>query len=230
MSEDTNSSEISPKSNQPGGSNITQNEMLHNMQKLFLEALRHREQDIIRFLAILGPALAGYVWLLKEYYNEQIGLQTLIIGKIGIILILLCGAWYAITLGYNFRSILMQIAKIESALGITQFTLKKWPRKPKDFYDEPCYPPEIIKVFWFAFLIGIGVVGIDLDWFYKNNLGCCCCIPDIHRNLIAGFTPTIVSIIALIIGIKAPNRYKEKLIKLANEEDKEGEKWNFNKE
>jgi hypothetical protein len=37
---------------------------LESMHKLLLEALRHREQEIVRYLAILGPALGGFVWLL----------------------------------------------------------------------------------------------------------------------------------------------------------------------
>jgi len=42
-----------------------QRAMLENMHKTFLEALRHREQEILRYIAILAPALAGFIWLLK---------------------------------------------------------------------------------------------------------------------------------------------------------------------
>ncbi len=39
---------------------------LGNMHQLFLEALRHREQEIFRYLAILGPALGGFMWLIQS--------------------------------------------------------------------------------------------------------------------------------------------------------------------
>lgn len=36
------------------------------IHKLLLEALRYREQEIFRYLAIPGPALGGFVWLLHS--------------------------------------------------------------------------------------------------------------------------------------------------------------------
>ena len=44
---------------------------VENMHKTFLEALRHREQEILRFIAILAPALGGFIWLLNEVNLES---------------------------------------------------------------------------------------------------------------------------------------------------------------
>lgn len=37
-----------------------------NFHQLMLHALRQREQDVLKFVAILAPALAGFVWLTRE--------------------------------------------------------------------------------------------------------------------------------------------------------------------
>jgi len=138
-------------------------EAVRNMHRLFLEALRHREQEIIKYVAILVPALAGFVWLLK--YKED--LLVFCCGTVGVILALLLGAIYALALGYNYRYITLQLAKFESdrCLGICQHILNDWHRSPEQFAKEyvnrqkpRCDPPEIIKVSWIAFLIGIGAV------------------------------------------------------------------------
>lgn len=42
--------------------------VLENMYRLFLEALRHREQEIFHYLTILGPALGSFGWIL--YYRS----------------------------------------------------------------------------------------------------------------------------------------------------------------
>jgi hypothetical protein len=41
-------------------------DVLKSMHGALLEALRHREQEIFSYLAILVPALAGFVWLLQQ--------------------------------------------------------------------------------------------------------------------------------------------------------------------
>lgn len=38
--------------------------VLQNTHKLLLEALRHREQEIFRYLGILVPTFGGFIWLL----------------------------------------------------------------------------------------------------------------------------------------------------------------------
>ncbi len=100
--------------------------VLADMHKLFLEALRQREQDIIRYLAILGPSLAGYIWLLRN--SHRIGYDVFAIGTVGIIFVLLIGAIYSLALGYNYRYITIQLAKLESKMGIGDFILDGWPR------------------------------------------------------------------------------------------------------
>jgi hypothetical protein len=138
---------------------------LENMHKLFLEALRHREQEIVPYLAIIGPALGGFVWLLSRTDEPEV----FVVGTIGVLFLLLVGAIYSLALGYNYRYITLELAKLEEKLGITNAMLRGWPRDAEAFRrryvvcpDIPilrsipwCTPPEVIKVFWLAFLVAM---------------------------------------------------------------------------
>ena len=144
--------------------------VIENMHKIFLEALRHREQEILRFLAILAPALGGFIWLLKLYSDSNDKPVVFVAGTLGVLFLLMVGAVYSLALGYNFRTIIHQLATLESenCLNIDKFILESWPRETKDFKKYIfgtipwCDPPEIIKVFWVAFtivIIGVTSVG-----------------------------------------------------------------------
>jgi hypothetical protein len=132
---------------------------LENMHKLLLEALRHREQEIFRYLAILGPALGGFVWLLHSAKGE-VNLFT--VGTMGVLFLLFLGTIYSLALGFNYRYIVLELAKLEAVLQIRDAMLIGWPRFRQAFLDRYrlwrlpwCTPPEIIKIFWLAFLAGI---------------------------------------------------------------------------
>ena len=140
--------------------------VLENMHKLFLEALRHREQEIFRYLAILGPALGGFMWLLQIDAEKKI----FVMGTISVILLFLLGGIYCLALGYNFRYITLQLAKLESILKVKDSILVGWPKSPEDFIERYrllwgipwCTPPEIINVFWWAFSMGISGVTLTV--------------------------------------------------------------------
>ena len=104
--------------------------VLENTHKLLLEALRHREQEIFSYLAIIGPAIGGFFWLL-QHRNSDPGLFTL--GTMGVLLLLFFGAVYTLALGYNYRYITFQLAKLEVRLGIKGFMLKGWPRSKQEW-------------------------------------------------------------------------------------------------
>ena len=144
--------------------------------RLFLEALRYREQEVFRYLAILGPALGGFLWLLTKFPRE-IGLEMFCAAAIGLQGILLFGAWYVAALGYNYRYLTFQLSKEEQAFGVAGTVLGAWPRTPEQWKERTklghyapwfreslcprlhnlswCFPPEIICVFWWAFVASI---------------------------------------------------------------------------
>jgi len=154
-----------------------QRRAVENMHNTFLEALRHREQEILRFIAILAPALGGFLWLLKEVdLKSEKGPFIFTIGTLCVLFLLWVGAVYSIALGYNFRYVTFQLAKLELpfCLNIKEFTLDKWPRSLNKFkkyifkFIPWCEPPEIIKVFWLAFVMAIlGVMGIA--WYFLST-------------------------------------------------------------
>jgi len=185
---------------------------VQNMHQAFLEALRHREQEVLRYLAILGPALSGFVWLLMLDLSKPQMPTVFATGSLGVILLLLLGAVYSLSLGYNYRYLTLQLAKLERKLEIEQYVLEGWPRSRRQFlaryrlarsiprrlrrclfgsfkrratyrrllHKPWCTPPEIIKVFWWAFLVamvGVTVVASiyrpDMAvWFSLALLSC----------------------------------------------------------
>ena len=213
---------------------------LQDMHKLFLEALRHREQEILHYLAFLGPAIGGFVWLLYVGANTgsasatQTGPQPtlspglFVVGASSVLLLLLLGAIYSLALGYNYRYITLQLAKLEAMLQITQYTLEAWPRSRRQFisryrmstsiprcvrrwlfgrlstraayrrvHDKAwCTPPEIIKVFWWAFLLAM--IGVSA-------------VASVYRpTTMFGVIP-VLFICLVIGGMVVPRHYGEKL-------------------
>ncbi len=178
-----------------------------DMHRQFLEALRQREQDIIRFLAILGPALAGFIWLLRDKNGH--GEDIFFVGTVGVILLLLIGAIYAVALGYNYRYITLQMAKIDCKMKIRSYVLAAWPRKIEDFRKVYCDPPEIIKVFWISFLVVIAGVATTGIFFTNHCLYQCILI--------------LFGLVSLAVGLLLPFHYGCKLTRLCNREE-EGKK------
>jgi len=152
-------------------------ETLTKMQGLLLEALRHREQEIFRYLGILVPAITGFAWLVwaaVSYSSSDEGHAAatavpapfFAAGTVGVLLILFFGAIYSLALGYNYRYITLELAKLETILGIKDAVLVGWPRSREGFRDRYmllgcipwCTPPDMIRVFWWTFLIFIAAV------------------------------------------------------------------------
>jgi len=194
-------------------------EALGNMHQLLLDALRHREQEIFRYLAILGPAMGGFVWLLyagsaievktdaagQAVTSHELGLSVFVVGTISVLLLLLLGTVYSLALGYNYRYITLQLAKLEALLGIKEHMLKHWPKSRKDFLERYklgcctpwCTPPEIIKVSWWAFLAGIGGVTLAACLYRPETVVLAVVIP--------------VGAVAFLVGLLAPWHFGKKL-------------------
>ncbi len=204
-----------------------QREAVENMHKTFLEALRHREQEILRYIAILAPALGGFVWLLNKVdVKSENGLFIFTVGTLGILLLLFVGAMYSLTLGYNFRYVTLQLAKMESGfcLNIKEFILESWLRTATEWVEKykkkRCSPPEIINVFWLSFIIAkIFVLLMSIIFLIINQ----------KNTWIQMWLPILfISVIGLICVIVAwwcaPSYYGKRLYKMCKEE-KKANKW-----
>ena len=211
-----------------------------------LEALRHREQEIFQYVAILIPALGGFAWLI---YNP-VGIFLFTSGTVGVLFLLFLGVLYSLNLGYNYRYITLQLAKLEVHLGIKDSMLIGWVKTPQEFIDHYklscvsschpklcgllryfklcgrpwCTPPGIIKVFWCAFLAGILGVTIaasihTLSNFCKTNP-----IIPIIEVVIAMIIIVIMGIASFMFGLWLPRHYGDKLNALCRDDLNHG-KW-----
>ncbi len=108
-------------------------------------------------------------------------------------------------LGYNYRYIVLELAKLETVLKIKDVMLIGWPRSPQDFLSryKRCTPPEIIKVFWWAFLGMIALVTTIA-----------CCFSDKLRVLIV-----LYGLVCFGAGLRwFPIYYGDKLRKICEQE------------
>jgi hypothetical protein len=130
------------------------NVALENLHRSLLDSLRKREENILQFIAILGPALGGYFWLIARMYDKN-DMESFFIGTVSIIFFLSVGLHYSVALGFGFRAFQLQIKKLESNFEIQDQILIAWQK------SQICYePPEIIKVFTISFLMAICAITV----------------------------------------------------------------------
>jgi len=208
------------KTDHKGNLNDDQRRAVENMHKTFLEALRHREQEILRFIVILAPALGGFIWLLNLESKNVTFIFT--VGTLGILFLLLVGALYSLALGYNFRYVTFQIAKMESdyCLNIKEFMLNSWERTAdewaKKYKKKRCFPPEIIKVFWLSFVIAKVLIVLAATFFLHTKC------ENMMRQICMIISGGLFCIV--IAALIAPFYYGRKLYNMCYSEKKEG-KW-----
>lgn len=71
---------------------MAESSIAETMHEALLEALRHREQEIFSYLAILVPALGGFLWLLLHRSAAgNSGDLALFAGTLGTLLLLFLG-------------------------------------------------------------------------------------------------------------------------------------------
>ena len=198
-----------------------QRKAVENMHKTFLEALRHREQEILRFLAILAPSLGGFIWLLTLDFNKGMNSIVFTIGTLGVLLFLLLGAIYSLTLGYNFRYVTLQLAKMESdfCLNIKEYILESWLRTSNEWVEKynkkRCSPPEIISVFWLSFII-VKIFVVLMSVIFLIN----------QKNMrIQILSISVIGIACVIVAFWfVPSYYGKKLYEMC-EKEKKANKW-----
>jgi hypothetical protein len=135
-----------------------------------------------------------------------------VFGTLGVLLMLFLGATYSLSLGYNYRYITFQLAKIECFLDIDKAILQGWPRSPEKFrrYTPRCLPPEIIKFFWYAFLVGTVLVTSAAIWTLSCQKG--------NANPKAAILVLVVGISCLFGGVVIPWHFGRKFRNLVQVE------------
>ncbi len=177
------------------------NALLADFHRLMIEALRLREQDVFRYIAILAPALAGFIWLLA---SKEVAKPVFAAGTVGVVLLLCVGALYAVALGYNYRYVTLQLAKLRTKLEISDYALSVWPADAKTFgkkHGRWCSPPEVIRVFWLTFLTFM--IGVTAAAWTIRELPC---------------EAVIICVLALLLSFLSPAFYGSKLQDTCDEE------------
>jgi len=111
-----------------------QEDILLSLHKLHSEALRKREQDVLQLIVLLATTYGGFSWIVTAWAKKVIDIQNINLQEVYafiiiialIVLVLALGAYHTIVLGYNYRSTLLQLRKIEKSLGINSVILNKW--------------------------------------------------------------------------------------------------------
>jgi len=138
-----------------------QQEALLNMQQQYLEALRSRENEVLQFILILASALGGFSWLMVKLLEGQSvsfnnTVYAFIFGTLAILLLLFLGAAYTLALGYNYRSVLLQLKKVEEKLEIKESVLQAWSKINCKYKL-----PEILKQFYMTYILGMVLVALS---------------------------------------------------------------------
>lgn len=97
---------------------------LASHHKVLLEAMRARENEIVKFLGIMLPAVGGLAYLFAK--QREILPEAFIVGIIIVQFLFCWGMNYALVLSYNYRCLQAQIKILESAANIDAAVLKKW--------------------------------------------------------------------------------------------------------
>ena len=149
---------------------IVREEALLNMQKLYLEALRSRESEVLQFIVVLATGLGGFAWAMGKIITGGISLENHLASFVAIIfsilLLLMLGAMHALALSYNYRSIILQLRKLEIALHVEEVVLDEWRN-----IECNMKPPEIIYQFYTAYIWGIMLVVLSSSYvMYAYNI------------------------------------------------------------
>jgi hypothetical protein len=160
---------------------------------ILLEALRHREQDFLRYLVILVTALGAFLFGVSGVNGKRFDADIQLIISVLSSSALLVGSWYCLALGYNYRCLTVQVAKIEAFLGLTGSVLVSWPRTRKEFQTRfefehrcPCFnrltfglfseklflePPAVISPFYRSCLVGSVLIAVATGWLIPSAWG-----------------------------------------------------------
>ena len=133
---------------------------LLNMQEQYLQALRSRESEVLQFITLFVSALGGFAWVLERAYSQQGNISSealyyYIPTIMAILLILTLGATHTLALGYNYRSVVLQLRNVERKLDVESVILKEWIETSQKYKFKL---PEMLKVFFVAYCLGIILV------------------------------------------------------------------------
>jgi len=132
----------------PGDGITVEDQATLDLHKIMLDAMRSRESEILHFIGFFLPAIVGFFaigWL--KGGESAVPTKILLPAVSAVtILILFFGAWYALTLSYNYRYIQLVTWSLQEHLRVVRFQ-PDW--KPKLFKPGNLqflnFAPEILR-------------------------------------------------------------------------------------
>jgi len=160
------------------GSTLGKNSLAESLHRLFLESMETRYSDILRFLALIIPALSGFIYVASLYESAEASqkpILTFFFVTIAVTASQLWGAAYALAMSYRYRYLQASVYRIEEAYGIDPLIPHSFkPRPIKGFGARLALSlaPGILQVhifFFLAIMIGITLAfSILTDWTWHS--------------------------------------------------------------
>lgn len=199
----------------------TELQILAAYHKIILEAMRSREEAILKFLALFGLPITGYIWLLLNYENPAI---RIVGAAIGTVVLLMFGACYVLTLSYNYRYLQVLTTRAERKLGA--YNPPPYKEQLSDIFKD-IMPKEwdltITKVEkWQLWNFGLAPEMFKVMLWLSLFLICCVSITALYilfsqlqsectRVLVSILSGLVATLIAFIILGCVNNHYRDKI-------------------
>jgi len=131
-------------------------EILLGFHKQFAENQRSREDSFLKFLALLGGALAGYVFLVREGGERSVPINGIYLFQAAVSFILYCGAWLVVTLSNNFRRDQYVNVRIRRECGVVggdeAFPESYDPKRSLRHWGIYEWMPDFFRIFFWMFV------------------------------------------------------------------------------
>lgn len=123
----------------------------------FAENQRSREDSFLKFLALLGGALAGYVFLFQKGGTAGLPSGSIYLFQAVVSTVLAAGTWLITVISNNFRRDQFVNAKIRHACGLFGpdeiFPSSYDPRRGMKRWGLYGWFPDLFKVFYWLFIL-----------------------------------------------------------------------------
>jgi hypothetical protein len=107
--------------------------------RLLLEHSRQREQDILKLLGFLLPAIGGYGYILLKHSDVRSSQQKQIFvsGTVCVEFILAWGAFFVLVNSFHYRSLQLVVERLQEALELLKFAPHWGPSSPNKWLWNP---------------------------------------------------------------------------------------------
>lgn len=158
--------------------NSLKSDLAKDLHNTFLENMESSYAAILNFLGFIVPGITGFFYLVYTYYRspqDDKPYTTFLVGTIAIILFLVWGGSYTLSISYRYRYLQASVYKIEESFGADYYIPLSFKPKPYKGIKRRILmdmAPAVLQthIFFFLFFI-ISICGGFIfltDWNYNN--------------------------------------------------------------